>query len=183
MGLIDGFVTYENTLTSVLNSWADMGVFAYVLPFLIIFAVIFGILNKTQLLGGNKGVQATIALAAGLLSLQFDYVANFFATIFPYAGMGIGILLVALILMGLISSEKGWHGWVWFIIGIIVFLVVLLTALSDVAWIGGLNYRWADWRGILLFIVIVGLVVWLIAKGQTGETSKKKKKKVYVDEG
>jgi len=168
MGLIDGFATYENTLTSVLNSWADMGVFAYVLPFLIIFAVIFGILNKTQLLGGNKGVQATIALAAGLLSLQFDYVANFFATIFPYAGMGIGILLVALILMGLVSptGTNDWSKYIWFIIGIIIFLVVLLTSLSNVAWMGGLDYRWADWRSILLFLVIVGLVVWLIAKGK-----------------
>ena len=177
MGLIDGFVTYGNTLTDVLNSWADMGVFAYVLPFLIIFAVVFGILNKTQLLGGNKGVQATIALAVGLLSLQFDYVANFFATIFPYAGMGIGILLVALILMGLIS-DKSWSVYIWFIIGIVIFLVVLLTALSDVAWMGGLNYRWADWRNILLVIVIVALVVWLIAKGQKGDSGSSTPKKI-----
>ena len=66
-----------DTITEVLNQWADAGVFAYLLPFLFIFAVVFGILNKTKVLGENKGVQATIALALGLLSLQFDYVSNF----------------------------------------------------------------------------------------------------------
>jgi len=73
------------TITTILNQWADFGIFAYALPFLMIFAMVFGILNKTSLLGDNKGVQATIALAMGLLALQFDYVTNFYATIFPYA--------------------------------------------------------------------------------------------------
>jgi len=67
------------TITDVLNQWADMGVFAYVLPFLMIFAIIYGILTKTEILGKNRGVNATIALAAGLLALQFDYVPKYFS--------------------------------------------------------------------------------------------------------
>ena len=49
--------TYANTITNILNTWADLGVFAYVLPFLMIFAVVFGILSKTEILGKNKGVR------------------------------------------------------------------------------------------------------------------------------
>ena len=56
-------MAYATTITDVLNQWAEIGVFAYVLPFLMIFAVIYGILSKTQILGGRKGVDATIALA------------------------------------------------------------------------------------------------------------------------
>ena len=89
-------IGFGYTITDILNIWADYGVFAYALPFLLIFAIVFGILSKTDILGKNKGVQATIALAVGLLSLQFDYVTNFYATIFPYAGIGISILLVAI---------------------------------------------------------------------------------------
>ena len=89
------------SLTDVMNSWADQGVFAYGLPFLLIFAIIFGVLGKSKLLGDNKGVQATVALAVGLLALQFDLVTNFYATIFPYAGVAISVLVVAIILMAL----------------------------------------------------------------------------------
>ena len=85
-----------NTITDVLNQWSEAGVFAYLLPFLFIFAVVFGILSKTKVLGDNKGVQATIALAIGLLSLQFDYVSNFFSIFLPYAGIGIAILLIGI---------------------------------------------------------------------------------------
>jgi hypothetical protein len=66
---------------------------------------VFGILNKSEVLGKNRGVQATIALTVGLLALQFDYVSNFFATIFPYAGIGIAVILVLLILTGVFVSE------------------------------------------------------------------------------
>ena len=100
------------SITDVLNVWADAGVFAYVLPFLMIFAVVFGILNKTKVLGESKGVQATIALALGLLSLQFDYVSNFFSIFMPYTGIGIAVLLVAVILTGLVIDEDDKNHWV-----------------------------------------------------------------------
>ena len=125
-----------NTITEVLNQWADAGVFAYLLPFLFIFAVVFGILNKTRVLGESKGVQATIALALGLLSLQFDYVSNFFSIFLPYAGVGIAILLVGIILMGLMYDEDADNNWVkvvFFGLGVIIFLVVVVTSISDSA--------------------------------------------------
>ena len=114
-------------ITDILNIWASYGVFAYALPFLLIFAIVFGILSKTKLLGDNKGVQATIALAMGLLALQFDYVTNFYATIFPYAGIGIAILLVAMILMGAAAEDLNWSKYVWFGIGVVIFTIILFT--------------------------------------------------------
>lgn len=158
------------SITMILNQWADFGIFAYALPFLMIFAIVFGILSKTTLLGDNKGVQATIALAMGLLALQFDYVTNFYATIFPYAGIGISILLVALILMGLIYSDanKGWMDKVWFGIGTVIFLVVLFTSLSDFSWMGGMGYNFAQaWPAILAGLILVGLIA-LIVWGKGG---------------
>ena len=115
-----------NTITDVLNTWADYGVFAYVLPFLMIFALVYGLLSKSKLLGENKGVHATLALVIGLLALQFDYVSNFFATIFPYAGIGIAVLLVALILMGVLTDDEKSAKWIFFGIGAVIFIVVLL---------------------------------------------------------
>ncbi|MBT4135374.1 hypothetical protein HOD75_02355 [archaeon] len=156
-------MAYIQTIGDILNAWADYGVFAYLLPFLMIFAIVYGLLNKSNILGDNKGVQATIGLAIGLLALQFNYVASFYATIFPYAGMGIAVLLVAIIFMGFIGSGGG-KEWVWFGIGAVIFLVVLFTSLSDVYWLGGIGYEWAEaWPAVLagvILVLLIGFVVW-----------------------
>lgn len=150
------------TITDVMNMWQAQGVFAYALPFLLIFAMVFGILSKTKLLGENKGVQATIALAFGLLALQFDYVTNFYATIFPYAGIGISVLLVALILMGVASDELKWTNKVWFGIGAVIFVVILFTSLSDFTPFGGMGYQWGtSWPAILAGALLLGLIAWV----------------------
>jgi len=159
------FGAYGTTITDILQSWADFGVFAYVLPFLMIFAVVFGILNKTKILGDHKGVQATIAIAIGLLSLQFDYVANFFATIFPYAGMGIAVLLIGLILMGLVAKEGDQRPWIWFGLGFVIFIIIILSTMSNLYWLGG-GYIGQDlWRPVLAGVVIFGIMALIVFWG------------------
>ena len=155
-------IGFRMTITEILNSWADIGIFAYALPFLMIFAIVYGILNKSNILGDNTGVQVTISLAVGLLALQFDYVSGFYATIFPYAGMGIAVLLIAFIFMGLVGSE-GKRVWIWFAIGAIIFLIVLFTSFSDMYWLGGLGYGWAEsWPAILSGLIVLGLIAFVI---------------------
>jgi hypothetical protein len=153
--------THGGTIADVLNRWAELGVFAYVLPFLLIFAVVFGILNKSKILGDNRGVQATISLAIALLSLQFDIVPNFFASIFPYTGIGLAILLAALVLGGLIASENSKAAnWIFFAVGTIIFLVVLLASLSDSSIYGfGFNSFLQDWPVLFVVILVIAVMV------------------------
>jgi len=163
------------TITDILNTWADVGIFAYVLPFLMIFAVVFGILNKINILGDNRGVQATVALAVGLLSLQFDYVSTFFATLFPYAGIGLSVLLVGLILTGLIVEDnKSTYSWILFGTGAVIFFAVLFTSMSEFAWWGG-GHAWAEsWPMVFAAIVallLVGFIVFNKNQGGGGKTT------------
>lgn len=158
-----------NTITDVLNTWADYGVFAYVLPFLMIFALVYGLLSKSKLLGENRGVHATLALVIGLLALQFDYVSNFFATIFPYAGIGISVLLVALILMGVLTEDEKAAKWVFFGIGAVIFIVVLLYTIYDFQWLGGYyGVDWAPW--IILALVVAVAIVGVVLGGKKKTT-------------
>jgi len=164
----------STTITDVLNSWAEVGVFAYLLPFLMIFAIVFGILSKSRLLGDNKAVHAVLALTVGLLALQFDYVSNFFATIFPYAGIGIAVLLVALILGGLLTESEEASKWIFFGLGGIIFLVILLYTFSDFRWFGGyIGVDYAKW--IILILIVVGLVVWMAIESRRSNPASKSK--------
>ena len=165
MSALTGLVSWGTDIGSILQAWADMDVFAYALPFLLIFALVFGILWKSKILGDNKGVIVVIALAVGLMSLQFDFVPSFFETIFPYAGVGIAILLVVVILMGLFinKAHEKWYMMVFYIIGGIIALIVILSALSSSNRWGG-SWWWYDyWPAIVAVLVIGGLVAAVIA--------------------
>lgn len=158
-----GFLGYN--IGDILNRWAQMGVFAYVLPFLMIFALVYGILSRTQILGENKGVNAVIATSFGLLALQFDFVSGFYASIFPYAGAGLAVLLIALILLGLTHQQGGPNlNVIWLGIGVVIFIFVLLGALSESVWFGGVGYSLAESAPALLAILIIlglmSLVIW-----------------------
>lgn len=161
---VGGFFGYS--IGDVLNRWASLGVFAYVLPFLMIFALVFGILAKSKILGDNPGVNATIALSMGLLALQFDYVSGFYASIFPYAGMGLAVLLVAFILMGLVFKETDNSKWIFFGIGVVIFLFVLFGTLGNTYWLGGVGYSLAGaGPALLAILLVVGVLGWIIASG------------------
>jgi len=151
-------MVYANTVTNILNTWADIGVFAYILPFLMIFALVYGILSESKILGKNKAVHATLAL-------QFDYVANFFATIFPYAGIGIAVLLVALILMGILTDKEETNKWIFFGIGALIFIVVLCYSVWDFNWLGG--YIGGDWVPWIILVVVIGGIIIKIMKNGT----------------
>jgi hypothetical protein len=162
-------MAYAMNITDILNYLDAQGVFAYLLPFLIIFAVVFGIMEKAKILGHNRGVHATIAIAVGLLSLYNDYVTDFFQSIFPYAGIGIAVLLVALILMGLLSSEDTdgkWVKYVWFGIGAIAFVAIIWASFEDMSFLWGRGLgNFSDLVPIILILAALGgLIAWIVGK-------------------
>ena len=126
------------TITEVLNIWNDIGVFSYLIPFLLIFAVVFAILDKTKMLssgdnGENRMIISIIAVSISLLSLQFDFVSEFFAVIFPRFGVGLALFLVVLIFLGFFFHPRGnddWShkvAWVGWLVGIGVFIWALAS--------------------------------------------------------
>jgi len=153
------------TITEVLNIWNDMGVFSYVIPFLLIFAVVFAILKKTNILGkDNDAILAIISVAMGLLSLQFDFVSEFFAIVFPRFGIGLSLFLVLLIFVGFFTSPDGKDlskkmGWMGLVIGI----GTVIWALSE--WDEWNNYGgFGGWFSENIWaILILGAVIGAIA--------------------
>jgi len=109
------------TITGVLNNLNEMGIFSYVIPFLLIFAVIYAILEKSKILGDNRGVGVIVSASIGLLALQFDFVSEFFSVIFPRFGIGISIFIVLIIMLGFFLPEgnpKGSEKWIGWVVGI-----------------------------------------------------------------
>ena len=156
------------TITEVLNIWNEMGVFSYAIPFLLIFAVVYAILSKTKILSGtnndNRAILAIISVAVGLLALQFDFVSEFFAVIFPRFGVGLALFLVIIIILGFFSVDDntGKSGTSIKVFGWIIGVGVFIWALSS----------WDQWSGQVGFggwfvqnvwaLIILGAVIAVI---------------------
>ena len=147
---------------NLLSQLEDLGFFQYVLPFLLIFAVVYAILTKLKVFEENKGAALIVALAVGLLSLQLDFVPAFFQNIFPKFGIGLAVLLVALILAGaFISDEDKIYKWIFFGLGALIFLVVTFTSLSDWQFVG--SWWWQQYGGLIItVVVIIGAIVGVV---------------------
>jgi len=155
-------------IADVLNQWAQMGVFNYVIPFLLMFAVVFAVLHKTKLFGDqNRSINAVISASIALLALQFDFVSSFYAEIFPRFGVGLAVFLVLIIALGFfVGDDRGKMEWIGWTVGI---GVVVWALVNWTYW--GSNFpsvgSWIEeyfWSLIVLALVIAA--VWII--GNTG---------------
>ena len=102
MSLIEGISSLA--FGNLLYTLEQGDFFTYVLPFLLIFAIVYAILEKTKILGDNKGIVSIIAIAVGLLALQFGEVTRFYEIIFPELGKWLAVMLVFVILLGLTTD-------------------------------------------------------------------------------
>lgn len=147
----------------------NMGFFDYILPFLLIFALSYAILTKIKVLGESRGASLIIAIAIGLLSIQYVTVSTFFREIFSNFSIAVAVLLVAMILAGAFIEGESSYKWIFFGVGAFLFLIVVLTSLSDWKFVG--SWWWSRYAStIIILIAVIGGVVAVVAKkGGGGE--------------
>ena len=162
---------------NVLAQWQAAGVFSYALPFLLIFALTFGLLTRVGLFTtkdasgekSNKSINAIIALSVSLMALQFDFVSLFFSEIFPRFGDALSIILVILILGGLFMP-MGSKGFSWGLIAVVMVIIgiVIFQSLGSFGYDAG--YWWRNNLGSLLgWVVLIGLIIAVVAGSTSSE--------------
>ncbi len=159
--------------------WESSGVFDFLLPMLLIFAVIFGILTSTGVLGSNRGVNFVIAAAAALMAMRLQIVSSFFSVIFPGLGIGIAVLVVVLILAGLFMGEGNFREWMptFFWGGLILGLIIVVSVVNEFAWFGSAWWQ-QNWVSIIWIIVLVAILAPMFTTPKTA-SEKKDENAVY----
>ncbi|MBW2963651.1 hypothetical protein KY306_02665 [Candidatus Woesearchaeota archaeon] len=125
-------------------TFLDIGLlnyFSIIFPALLIFAIVFAILTMTKILGGNKIIDALVAVSLGFLALLsedvvgvINYMAPWFVLVFVF------VILLVLIYRTLGATEKDVGDfirtdrpvkWAIFSIGIIIFLAALGNVVGE----------------------------------------------------
>lgn len=151
----------------LLNYWEEAGFFSYVLPFLLIFALVYAIIGNMKLFGQSKGVSAVIALCVGLLSLQFDVVPLFFSEIFPRVGIALSVILAILIITGLFLDERQkWTKYMLLGMSLIVMFIVLFQQAYSGFWYDIFYFFDAQtFSWLMLLLVVIVLVLAIVKPG------------------
>lgn len=147
-------------LDALLQMWASFGVFSVLIPFVLVFAVVFAILEKSRILGAHRGIDIIVSMAVALLALQWDFMPRFFAEIFPRLGMAIAVLLSLVILVGMFITTQSRN--VYYIIlasiAFIIFIIMLIQTYGGFAWTS--SWFWQQWRSqIIVGLIIIGIIV------------------------
>ena len=154
----------------------DIGVFEFVLPFLLIFSIVFAALEKTKILGDDKtNINAVVSLVIGLILIVQQSIVEIINIFLPRVSLILVVVLMGLLLISVLAGsefkglQKSMLG-----LGMVAVVIAVIIALS--APIGGFAPSWLSSREIesLLRIAIpVGVLlfaIWFIMGQFKGES-------------
>ncbi len=153
-----------------------------VLPFMLIFTVVFAILQKSQILGKDKKqIDSLVALVIGLITITFANAVGIISSLLPFLAVSVVLILVFLILVAMVSvGEKGIElhkGFKWAIM-ILSFIAVIIAGLVVTGAWDYISKQFESSNGsslitnIVFIVVIVGafIMVFLGDKSKSTET-------------
>ncbi|MEM4267692.1 MAG: hypothetical protein QXK37_02580 [Candidatus Woesearchaeota archaeon] len=160
----------------------NLGFVDALLPFLLIFTVVFAVLQKTNILGaGKKNFNVVIAAVIALLVViphvtgtyppEKDIVA-IMNNALPQVSIVLVAIVMALLIIGILGGEARWmggslSGW----IAILAFLIIVYIFGGSAGWWEDLGYSlglWdADTIAIVIIILVFAIVIWYITKSDS----------------
>ncbi len=160
--------------------FAETILMTMILPFLLIFVIVFAILERSNLLGeGKHQINAMLGLIIGFILIGFPVPRDMVVAIMPWIAVGAAVMLVFFILYGFVggdlSKEMPKELKIIFsiLIGLFTLGVVIFTTGIDKiigGWIsGGENIL----SGVFVVILVIGAIVWVVLSNNDKDKKKK----------
>lgn len=169
-----------NTFVDLFRTLESYGLTDALLPFLLIFTILFAMLQKTRILGAGKknfNVMVSLILAALVViphitrtyPYQYDIV-EILNKALPNVSIVVVAVVLALLLIGLFGGEAKWMGGsLSGIIAIVAFVIIVYIFGTAAGWWENIALRWWDEDAITLVVVILvfAIVIWYITREET----------------
>ncbi len=150
------------------------------LPFLLVFVVVFAILQKSKILGEGKAqIDAIVGMVVGLILIGVPGPRDIVVGIMPWMAVGVATILIFLILYGFVagdmSKEDNMPKWLKYtFMGIAavftVGVVLFITGLGSKIWdsFGGSSDIWMN---VVMIVLVLGAMAVAIFGGKNGGDS------------
>ncbi len=185
-GLAVGSTTEGAPLENAIGFLHDFGFFSVVLPFLLIFALVFGILEKTKILGTEKvgdkdqprhNLNTIVAFSIGFFVVAASNIVQVIQTAIPQLALILLSIIVLVLLFGVFLGEdkeplnfraKFPSLTNWFLgFVLIAFIIIILSSFNLFDPL--LQYVFSGLSGnfiiTALFFIAIVILVWYIQKG------------------
>lgn len=138
---------------------ADLGVADIILPFILIFVVLFAVLEKTQSLQ-TRQLRSVVAFSVALLMIGFDYYVGIFNRLLSLIGLVLIAYVLFMILTGFFTIELK-KAWVFSIASIVMGIILIIVfELSFLEWLGNALSA-TIWPALLTLVIFFGLIYWI----------------------
>ena len=150
----------------------------FILPFLLVFTIIFAILEKTKLLGdGKKQLDAIVAFVVSLIFVTAIFPKAVVSNLILFLTISLIIVFVILLLWGFVFGEikEGFKpvGWMKWTLGIVIAVAVMLAVMWSVGLPAGITdlFSKLDWSSPFLmnflFIIVIAVALALVLRKKT----------------
>lgn len=185
------------TLEHAIQFLQAFGFFRVVLPFLLIFTIVFGVLEKTKIFGTEKfkneevprrNLNSVVSFCIAFFVVAASNVVDLLQTSLPMVALLLVVIIVFLLLFGSLMGkeqlDKGMNLWAggfkptFVTVITIVVLAILLAGfglLDDLFALVGANLTGTFITSLFLLVIVVGSI-WFVA-GKRGESESSGEKK------
>ncbi len=145
-----------------------------ILPFLLVFVLIFAILQKSKIFGEGKAqIDALISLAIALILIGVPVARDIIVGVIPWLAVGVSVILVFMILYGFVAGDlKSGPQWMKILFGILAGLFVIGTVIYVTGlWssVSGIFSSTSNlWESIVIIIIVVAAIAFAIVSGNKG---------------
>ncbi len=176
-------------LQSTIEFLKDFGLFDVILPFLLIFAITYAILQKTKLLGSKDNLDSVVALVFALIVISANKIVATILTAIPNVLLLLIIAFSFLLMIGLFfkddnflqggETKRTWYYWFFSVAMFIGVILIFLGAWTMDSGESLLSYIFGelysnvgnDLVGGVVLVGLIALAVWFITKPSGGGKS------------
>ncbi|MFA5857047.1 MAG: hypothetical protein WC867_06810 [Candidatus Pacearchaeota archaeon] len=143
---------------------------SYALPFVLIFTLVFAVLQKTKVLGDDASrINSLMGFIIGMIVIGFQYPREIIVYLMPFLAVVLTVLLVFMLPFGFINGKKDgdvlskW--WKIVLIGILAISLLIFLLVITGYWGLVYNYLFFSSSGktillnVLLFAIIAGAII------------------------
>jgi len=159
---------------------ADLGLLDALLPFLLIFTIIFAVLQKSNILGeGKRNFNVIVSTVISLMAViphvtgrGVDVIEPMINAL-PQVSIVAVAIIMALLLIGIMGGEAKWVGGsLSGVIAMIAFAIIVYIFGAEADWWDNFPQKWGWWgsdtSSIVIIILVFAIVIWYITREPTG---------------